>query len=380
MRKLFFFVFCFLVFLDGNAQKHDIAKYQKVLDSLQVKGNFPGLSAAIMFSDNTSIAITSGFNDKEKQIPLKTTDKLMQGSVGKTYVAAIAMQLIKEGKLNLDEKVCTYLKSYDWCNRLPNGPEITVRMLMNHTSGVMRYEFKKEFTETLTKEIDKTWKPEELISYVLDEKAGFEPGKDWGYSDTNFILLGMIIEKITGKKYYDLLKKQILNPLKLTNTLPTDHRKLKGLAQGYAGEQNEFGGKNKVIDEDGKMIINPQFEWTGGGIYSTTEDLARWGKFLYAGAFLDSSTLKLMFEGVPAKLGRESRYGLGVIMRSTPYGPSQGHSGFFPGYLTEMYYFPKLKICVAVQTNTSDTKSLKGNVLRCLFEMARLAQEEIITP
>jgi D-alanyl-D-alanine carboxypeptidase len=344
-------------------------KIKSLVDSLRVAGNFPGLSVAVCTGEGNLFAVVSGYADKEKSILLNSSDRLLQGSVGKTYAAAIALRLIKEGKIKLDEKVSAYLGHYSWYNRIPNAADITVKMIMNHTSGVMRYEFKEQFTKDLTANPDKAWLPEDLLQYILGEKASFAAGEGWEYSDTNFILLGMIIEKITGKKYYDLLKQEILQPLKLNNTLPSNSRKLKGLAQGYAGEQNAFGGKDKVIGDDGLFIINPQFEWTGGGIYSTTEDLAKWGKTLYEGKLVD--TALMLSAAVPAKLGRDVKYGLGVIVRQTALGVAYGHSGFFPGYLTEMYYFPQHKLCVAVQANSSDFKNLRGSVLRCLIEVAK---------
>lgn len=103
---------------------------------------------------------------------------------------------------------------------------------MNHTSGVMRYEFKDQFLKDLTANPGKKWRPEELIEYVLDEKSSFNAGEGWEYSDTNYILLGMIIEYLTGEAHYRILKREILQPLKLTNTFPSDGRKLQGLAQG----------------------------------------------------------------------------------------------------------------------------------------------------
>jgi D-alanyl-D-alanine carboxypeptidase len=87
-----------------------------------------------------------------------------------------------------------------------------VRQLMNHTSGLVRYEFKEQFTKDLTANPDKVWRPEELVAYLLDEKAPFEAGKGWDYSDTNYIVLGMIIEKVTGKKFYDEARKRVLKP------------------------------------------------------------------------------------------------------------------------------------------------------------------------
>ena len=118
-------------------------RLQGLVDSLRIAGNYPGLSVAMIYKDGTTRAIVSGFNDKEKQIKLKTSDALMQGSVGKTYASAIALQLVNQGKLDLDKKVSAYLGDYSWYSRIPNASTITVRMLMNHTSGVMRYEFKE---------------------------------------------------------------------------------------------------------------------------------------------------------------------------------------------------------------------------------------------
>lgn len=240
---------------------------------------------------------------------------------------------------------------------------------MNHTSGIMRYEFKEQFLKDLTANPAKTWTPEELLFYVLDEIPPFNAGKGWDYSDTNYILLGMIIEKITGEKYYDLLKNEILQPFKLLNTFPSDNRNLKGLTQGYAGEKNEFGGKDKVMGDDSLFIINPQFEWTGGGVYSTTEDLAKWGKLLYEGKVVD--TALLLSSAVPAKLGKDAKYALGVIIRPTALGTAYGHSGFFPGYMTELLYFPQYRMSIAIQCNSSDFKNLRISLLKCLLEIVK---------
>ena len=139
---------------------------------------------------------------------------------------------------------------------------------------------------------------------------------------------------------------------------------------------NPFGGKDRVL-ENGKFIINPQFEWTGGGMVSNSEDLARWAKFMYEGKAFDASLLPEMLDGVSAPmLGKETKYGLGVIIRPTRAGLTYGHSGFFPGYMTDMMYFPDKKISVAVQVNSSVPQNLKKPLGRVLVELA----EEIINP
>ena len=369
MKKIFLSIILLLYAAILLTAQPDKARLQTKLDSLRLAGNFPGLSVSMILKDAEPFSITSGLSNVEKQIPLRPSHMMMQGSVGKTYVATIANQLIKDGKLNLEEKVSTYLGHFDWYKRIPNAADITVRQLMNHTSGVMRYEFKPDFLNDLTANPTKYWKPEELLKYVLDEKASFAAGEGWEYSDTNYILLGMIIENLTGKKYYELLFENILTTFKLVNTKPTDKIILPGISQGYAGKENEFGKKDKVINEDGSFIINPQFEWTGGGIYSTTEDLAKWGRILYSGKRFD--TTLMLKDAVPAKLGRDTKYGLGVIIRPTSLGISYGHSGFFPGYLTELFYFPGTQLCIAAQCNSSDFKSLKMGLTRVVIEMAK---------
>ncbi|MEK7854473.1 MAG: serine hydrolase, partial [Acidobacteriota bacterium] len=117
-----------------------------------------------------------------------------------------------------------------------------------------------------------------------------------------------------------------------------------------------------------------QFEWTGGGWASTGEDLARWAKMMYEGKAFDPSLLPTMLDGVPAKLGRDTKYGLGVIIRPTQAGLTYGHSGFFPGYMTDMMYFPEQRIAVAVQVNTSVPQSLGKPLGRVLVEAAEIVK------
>lgn len=141
-------------------------------------------------------------------------------------------------------------------------------------------------------------------------------------------------------------------PFGLTDTVPADSRRVAGLVQGYAGANNPFGGSDEMI-RDGRFAVNPQFEWTGGGLAVSALDLAKWGKILYEGKAFDASMMAPFLDGVPARLGPESKYGLGVIIRPSPLGLTYGHSGFMPGYMTELVYLPDSKVSVAVQVNTS---------------------------
>jgi D-alanyl-D-alanine carboxypeptidase len=370
MRKtLVVLIICLLSSGAAYSQTPLKTALQLKLEEWHKAGSFPGATFGVVLADGESFGLAVGFSDRETKTPLKPTDRMLAGSVGKTFAAATALQLVKEGKIGLDDKIEKYLGSEPWFSRLPNARDITVRQLMNHTSGLVRYEFKEQFTKDLTANPEKVWKPAELVAYLLDEKAPFEAGKGWDYSDTNYIVLGMIIEKVTGRKFYDEANRRLLKPLKLTGTIPQDGPRLNGVVQGYAGANNPFGGKDAMI-ENGKFVINPQFEWTGGGYASTAQDLARWAKMIYEGKAFSADLLPQVVEGVPAPmLGRETRYGLGAIIRKTQAGVSYGHSGFFPGYMTDMMYFPEQKVAVAVQVNTSIGRNLGKPLSRVLVEM-----------
>jgi D-alanyl-D-alanine carboxypeptidase len=353
-------------------------RLQTRLDSLHRSGRFAGAELAVAMPDGSVLALATGFADTAKKEAMTTRHLLLQGSVGKTYASAVAMQLIHEGKIGLDDPISKYLGGEPWFSRLPNAQSITVRQLMNHTSGLVRYEFNERFTADLTAAGDRIWKPQELVAYIFDTAAPFAAGQGWDYSDTNYIVLGMIMEKVTGRTYYDLARERVLRPAGLSATVPSDARSIPGLANGYAGANNPFGGSDAML-VGGRMVINPQFEWTGGGMASTASDLARWGKRLYEGGAFDASMLPKLLDGVPARLGQNTKYGLGVIIRETPLGTLYGHSGFFPGYQAEMLYLPAQKAAIAFQVNSSVPGALGRGVSpgRFAIEVAGIVAEEL---
>lgn len=339
-----------------------------VRDALQAKfqelhqaGSFPGGTAAVAMTGRV-IGLAVGVSDRTAKTPMKATDRQLLGSVGKTYVSAVALQLVHEGKIGLQDPIAKYFDKEAWLKRIAHSDRITVRQLMTHTSGLVRYELNPKFTADLTANPDKVWSPEDRLAYLFDAQPPFAPGEGWEYSDTNYIVLGMVIERAGGEPYYDQLKKRILQKHGLNDTIPVDSRTVPGLVQGYAGPDNPFGGSDEMI-KDGKFAVNPQFEWTGGGLAVTATDLARWAKLLYEGSVIDPSLMDDLLDGVPAKLGPETKYGLGVIIRPTQFGVTYGHSGFMPGYQTDVMYFPELKASIAVQVNSSAPRST-GRPLR----------------
>jgi D-alanyl-D-alanine carboxypeptidase len=302
---------------------------------------------------------------------MKPADRLLLGSVGKTYASAVALQLVHEQRIALDDPISKHLGREPWFARIAHSDRMTVRQLMTHTSGLVRYELNPRFTADLSANPDKTWTPEERLSYLFDAQPPFAPGEGWEYSDTNYIVLGMIIERAGGAPYYEQLRRRILQPFGLRETVPADSRRVPGLVQGYAGASNPFGGTDEMI-KDGRFAINPQFEWTGGGLAVTAVDLAKWAKLLYEGKVIDASLMDDLLDGVPAKLGPDTRYGLGVIIRPTPLGITYGHSGFMPGYQTDMMYFPGLKTAIAVQVNSSAPRSTGRPLRAFLVEFAQI--------
>ncbi|MDX1942088.1 MAG: serine hydrolase domain-containing protein [Saprospiraceae bacterium] len=346
---------CFLV--NGLLAQDLHTAIDHYLDSLYKASNFSGVSLAVILPNGEAIASAKGKADLESNQSLNSRHFLLAGSIGKTIVAATALKLVEQGKLKLDEPISTYLGKEIWFDSIPNARSITVRMLMNHTSGIPEHVHNEAFLKRTAQEPDKIWTPLECIRYIFG-KGLFEAGKDWGYADTNYIILGMIMEKITGKQYYDLANELILKPSGLKNIIQSDRRELKGVAIGYSQPGSPFLIEGPII-KDGKFVINPQLEWTGGGYATTPTDLARWAKYLYEGNAFNKEMLDMMLQGVPSKLGK-NLYGLGVIIGESKYGKTYGHSGWFPGYISEVRYYPQYEFSIAIQFNTDDGSKVKG--------------------
>jgi D-alanyl-D-alanine carboxypeptidase len=356
------------------------ASLQKKLESLHAAGSFPGGTIGFVLPDGRSSSVSTGMADVENKVALKPSDRMLAGSIGKTYVSTVMLQLVQEGRVNLDTKIERWFGRDPWFPRLPNAKDITLRMLMNHSSGIPEHVLNKDFIAEMKKDPDRIWKPEELIAYILDAKPLFPAGKGWSYADTNYILAGMIFEQVTGKTVYGEVQRRILKPLKLERTIPSDRRIIPEVITGYSMPNSPFGFEGRVI-LDGKFIINPQMEWTGGGFASTAEDLARWAKHLYEGSVLKKGALDQMLNGVDATEGRGSgagnKYGLAVQIRTSEWGVSYGHGGWFPGYLSEMEYFPRQRIAVAVQFNTDAARTLMQGPRAYIADAMRIIVGEL---
>jgi len=246
-------VYWFDKYLNGNAaarppdaaEKTLATRIQDYLDEWRDAAAFPGAAVGVVLKDGTSFVLTTGVSDSATARPVAADDMFMTGRTGKTCFAAVALQLIEAGKLDLDAPISKYLGTPG----LPNANDITVRMLMTHTSGLVRYEMNPTFTADLRAQPDKAWAPEEEVAYLVDSQPPFAAGKGWYYSDTNYIVLGMILDGITGRKLYDEVRDRFLTSLRLAQVVPTTSRRIPGLVSGYAGPKDLLGLPDEVIKD-----------------------------------------------------------------------------------------------------------------------------------
>jgi D-alanyl-D-alanine carboxypeptidase len=352
-------------------------RVQAYVDEWRAAASFPGISVGVAFGDGTAFGVVSGVSDRALRTPLTDSDLFLAGSTGKTFFAAVALQLVDSGLLDPDAPISQYLGDRPWFARLPNARDILVRHLMTHTSGLVRYEMSPKFTADLRAAPDKAWTPEEEIAYLLDAEPPFAAGQGWEYSDTNYIVLGLIMEGLTQTRLYDEIDRRFLKPLGLTRVVPSTSRRIPGLIPGYAGPRDPLGLPDEVMAADGRLVINPQFEWAGGGYATSPLDLARWGRAFYAGTAVSPAARAFMISAaVPAALGPQSRYGPGLILRpSTPVGPVWGHSGFFPGYQTELIHAVESGVTVAIQINSSAPRATgPRSLLRGAYEVVAIVK------
>lgn len=331
--------------------------FQAELDAARDEYGFPGATAAWIASDGREGMAASGLADLESGRPMPREGRMLAASIGKTFVAATVLALAGEGGLALDDPVSRWLGARPWFARLPNGPSITIRHLLNHTSGLPDHVYDAGFSRCWERGLEQpelATPPDSLVALVLDEPALFRPGEGWAYSDTGYLLLGMVVEEASGRSVFEQIESRFLRPLGLARTSPSDRRSLVGLVPGYAAEDNPYGLPGRTMSSDGTLAWNPALEGAGGGLVSHPRDLARWALALYQGAAIPGAYLDELLASVPVDEGESPvRYGAGVAIRgSGPLGPSWGHAGSIPGYVSSMRYYPEMGIAVAFQINT----------------------------
>ena len=340
-------------------------QFQSELAQIREQYGFPGITAAYVLRDGTDGTAASGLADVEEQQPMTENSHMLAASIGKSFVGALSIALAMEGRLALDEPVTRWLGKYDWFKRLPNHKTITLRHLLTHSAGLSDHVYMEAFHKAFASEwqtAGNPFPPKRLVEFILDKPALFPAGQGWAYSDTGYILAGMVIEEATGHTYYDEVSRRFLKPLGLSHTSPADRRKLEGLVAGYLQPENPFGLPAKTLDKNGHLHWHPGLEWTGGGLISNSRDLAHWGAALFNGKALPGDYLTELFRAVAVDPKTTNiRYGAGVtIYTSGPFGPVYGHSGWIPGYISSLRHYSDSGVTIAFQINT-DSGAIAGD-------------------
>ncbi|MEJ7748189.1 MAG: serine hydrolase domain-containing protein, partial [Candidatus Limnocylindrales bacterium] len=326
---------------------------QARLDRLRRKYAIPGLSATIILRDGSTWVGTSGKADVATGRKVSRDTGFAVASVSKTFTAALVMALVEEGQIALDGSVATYLPE------LGLDAGITVRQLLNHTSGLSDFFFHPRIDKLLIKQPARRWRPERSLKFV--GTPYFQPGRGWHYSNTNYLLLGLLVEQVTGRSLSAELRTRFLEPLGLSHTSYQPSDSPTGpLAHGY---RFDVGARNdRPIDlSDGSTIVPFTSVVTAaagaGGIAANSIDIARWARALYGGRVLSPASLQAMVEAAILTQPYQPSvpYGLGVQVLDFAGQQSLGHSGRLLGFRAVMRYLPASGLSVAVLTNQSRT-------------------------
>lgn len=312
-------------------------KLQDIIDTGLQAYNVPGMSLSVITPSGIEWMGVGGITDVETQAPVTKNTLFRIGSITKSFTAMTIVQLAQEGELNLDDSVEYLLpgvvpcppedESEDYTGY--NGNEITVRDLLQHTSGIFNYTSAPEYGEVWSETGQFT--PEELVDIALANDPSSHPDEpEWHYSNTNYILLGMIIEQITGNTWEAEVRRRFIEPLNMTNTIvpETGEAVMPGdnYAHGYYFYEGAFGELNTVSD--------PSQTWSAGNIISTSLDVARWLNAIATGVlFNDFYQDKVLTDMVDTGIGYD--YGYAVAMDE--YGLF-GHKGKYNGYEALMRY------------------------------------------
>jgi D-alanyl-D-alanine carboxypeptidase len=297
---------------------------QASLDNVVASGASGALAE---FRDGASVwRGTSGVAELGTSRPVPVGGRFRIGSVTKTFVATMVLKLVEQSRLRLDDRVEQWLPG-----AITNGDRITLRNLLQHTSGV--FDFISRFSEIfptpedLVRQRFRSWSPSELLALAADQPPVFEPGTSWSYSNTNYFLLAMVVERATGRRYGAEVERHILHPLGLRNTeVPGNNPFLRGPhSHGYLPLRRD----GQIVSAD-VTTFNPSIAWAAGEIVSTPAEVNRFLRALLTGRVLPPTVLQQMLSN-PAGRG----YALGIGQFPLPCGDTLwGHTGSFFGYLT----------------------------------------------
>ncbi|MCE7864140.1 MAG: class A beta-lactamase-related serine hydrolase [Bacteroidetes bacterium CHB5] len=341
---------CTFSFADSSATNPNNAKYQTLLNDMTARG-VVGVLMSVYHSQSGMWMGASGMADLHNRVAMKPCNISRVGSTVKMFTATTVLKLAEEGKLDLDDKISSYL-SGDVIEKIENADQATIRQLLHHSSGIYNYIQSLKFQTASLNDLIKVWRPEDLLKYAYHQKAYFKPDEDVRYSNTGYIMLGMLIEKVEGKPFYNVFEEKLFTPLGLTMTrFAAEDPIPDGIVRGY-------------IDMYSKLQVTESTYYSGwdyytadGGLISNPYDLSVFLQALMNEEIINSNSLSEMLtwktEKNPDPEFFPIDYGLGIFKIETEDGVAYMHSGDAIGYYANMLYFPDdgTTIVYAVNSN-----------------------------
>jgi D-alanyl-D-alanine carboxypeptidase len=328
-------------------------RLQALLDRLRARTFVPGVSVAILWDDGRRWLGASGLRDVAGDLPMTTDTGFSLASISKTYTAAVVLELVGEGKLSLDRPVALLLPAFHLDQR------ITLRMLLDHTSGLPDFFMGGGIDAALQRSPDAAWTP--MVAWRYLPRVHGIPGKIWSYSNTNYLLLGEIVQAVTGNTLSHEIRARLLDPMRLGSTwYQAVEPPRVTLSKGYRLVAVKGGGFRSVSVAPPSDIMPFRSVITAAGgagsIGSTALDTARWMQAYAGGRVLRPAMQHAMLGDLLRTVLRHASvpYGLGIEEVVLAGHPALGHGGRFIGYRSVVRYLPDLGITIAVLTNQGD--------------------------
>jgi len=327
---------CSFPFADSSEHNPGNSKYQTLLDDITSAG-VPGIMLSVYSPEDGEWLGASGLADIAGKVELKPCNITRTGSTVKTFTAVTILMLAEEGRISLDDKIEKYLPG-DILDKLSNSRQSTIRQLLNHSSGIYNYIRNLKFQTASVNDLTRVWHPNDLLEYAYNKPAMFKCGEDVDYSNTNYVLLGMIIEKITGAPFYQAFRTRIFEPLHLESTqFAAEDPVPENIIRGYI----DFYSKLQLMEST--HYSGWDYYTADGGLISNVHDLSVFMRALFNGELISEKSLQEMLTWRlpknPDPAFYPLSYGLGIFKIDTPYGIAYHHSGDAIGYFATMIYF-----------------------------------------
>ncbi|MFQ5865285.1 MAG: serine hydrolase [bacterium] len=328
---------------------------QAALDSSIRANNIVGASAAIIVPDQGTWLGTSGYSVPATSDTIRSDMLFGIASITKTYTAAMILKLADDGILSLDDSLHRWIPSFQHVDST-----ITIRQLLQHTSGIYDYMEHPDWFISLIADLTRSWPPEEILSNFLNPPY-FPPGASWKYSNTNYIVAGMIIKAATGNTVSTELHSRFLDPQGLSNTfLEMVDTLTVEIVHSWA--DRDFDGELDDLYPNTNFPAVNSMTWTAGAMIATAEDLAKWAGLLYSGAFFSQAYMDEMLFFYPIPTPLITGYGLGAIRFEYRGKTFWGHNGSLPGINAIMLYSPKDGVSIVVLLNQRPGDGSSGYV------------------